>query len=289
MLEDQRRDADGRRERDDVGRDEEQRRDDRAQQQREHDEDDEQDRRHDDPQVALARLVHVEVGRGVAADERVLAHGVEVRRAAAARCPRPPGCPRPPWWWPGRGRCRRRPWAARPAGRAAAARGRCRRCRRPGSLVTTCSAASASASGTTIWIGVADPAGKCSPITRCAMIESVSSRKVSSMVEPLALNVGANAAAASRTTSGDHPGAPRVPADEVRDPPPQALGADDVLGVHVVELGGERPEHLAAEEQQDRREEGQRRQQRARDAEGADRPRPEVLRSSASSRQSRRG
>ena len=52
-----------------------------------------------------------------------------------------------------------------------------------------------------IWIGVADPAGKCSPITRCAMIESVSSRKVSSMVAPLALNVGANAAAARRTTT----------------------------------------------------------------------------------------
>ena len=53
----------------------------------------------------------------------------------------------------------------------------------PGSLVTTSRAASASASGTTIWIGVADPAGKCSPITRCATIESVSSRKVSSIVD----------------------------------------------------------------------------------------------------------
>ena len=71
----------------------------------------------------------------------------------------------------------------------------------PGSLVTTCRAASASASGTTIWIGVADPAGKCSPITCCAMIESVSSRKVSSIVEPPALKVGAKAAAASSTMS----------------------------------------------------------------------------------------
>ena len=69
----------------------------------------------------------------------------------------------------------------------------------------------------------------------------------------------------------DHPGAARVPPDEVGDPAPDALGADDVLGVHVVELGRERPERLAAEEQQDRRQEGQRREQRPGDAERADR------------------
>ena len=87
---------------------------------------------------------------------------------------------------------------------------------------------------------------------------------------------------------GDHPGAAGVAADEVGDPAPEALGAHDVLGVHVVELGRERPERLAAEEQQDRRAgrsatPAAHRRCRAR----RPGPSPEVLRSSASSRQSR--
>jgi hypothetical protein len=65
-----------------------------------------------------------------------------------------------------------------------------------------------------------------------------------------------------------------VAPDEVGDPSPQALGPDDVLGVDVVEPGREGPERLAAEEEQDRRQEGQGGEQRTGDAERAHRAEP---------------